>query len=861
MTMKTDLISRFRLIGSFLFCLLAFVLASLTGCGGSGGGPGQVGDPPSLTPDMASARMAEFGREGGSTTAQLTPGWNFVALPYEPGTGSTATGGKIEVFRLQPTVGSYAKQGGLTTASDLLKLEPGIGYWVNAEKAVKITLLGGTTSVGIQLSPGWNSFGVFGSEPAALSAVKVLDGGAYVPLLDSATVRKPIYSYDSSKRAYAPLSAAADTLKPGQAYWVYANSAALLVTHQNGIEKPLISSLTNALVGPTTTATFSIGLEASVGTPTEAIIEHLQAGSWVTVGTLYDNGNEAQGDDIPGDRQYFSRVQTSSSSAQDLLYRAKITYSKDGGSVATLSNVVSIRFYSEVTEARAQEAIKTVNDMKAQLDATAASQGISAAVTKVLNTLKADPNVVKTGVAGSGRGVWWMTKEGIPCAVTSFSPGVKGGGQVRPGGKPVQGTPLPWQAAPRNSGRSPEDQHQIGNRKAIFIAAYQDQFTPNDEGVTLPTAFQNSEDGDFEVSTFVNGQATVSAFKQMAGKGVVVVSSHGDSFYDGIIFNGWGSNDPSAKVAVLTRESANPLSLIGNMGDLLSGRLVLANGTYAITAGFVEKYCVGMPNSLVYVSSCRSTFNGTLANAFLGAGAGTFFGYSDYVGTTFAFTHGTALFAKLLEGKTVQDSFTPGLVETDADPARFDFYGDDQLKIILTGLINGSFEDGLNAWNKQGDARVIPQLGPLTVQHKTSMAIISTGLGAVSDSNSLLSQTFKVPSDATTLKLYYNVVSEEPSEFVGTQFDDEAQITIGGASPTIIARETVNSSIWSAISGINFPGGDDTTYHTGWKTVNYDISSYRGQKVTLQLQCFDRGDSIYDTAIIIDGIEVLTAPK
>lgn len=58
--------------------------------------------------------------------------------------------------------------------------------------------------------------------------------------------------------------------------------------------------------------------------------------------------------------------------------------------------------------------------------------------------------------------------------------------------------------------------------------------------------------------------------------------------------------------------------------------------------------------------------------------------------------------------------------------------------------------------------------------------------------------------------------------------------------------------------GINFDGGDNVlTYHTGWTSIlNYDISSYAGQNVTLRFRVSDKGDSIYDTAAIVDGISI-----
>ena len=63
-------------------------------------------------------------------------------------------------------------------------------------------------------------------------------------------------------------------------------------------------------------------------------------------------------------------------------------------------------------------------------------------------------------------------------------------------------------------------------------------------------------------------------------------------------------------------------------------------------------------------------------------------------------------------------------------------------------------------------------------------------------------------------------------------------------------------SSWFAVTGINFEDGDNTAYHTGWKTVTVDISEYQGQYITIRFVVFDVGDSIYDTAALIDNVHL-----
>jgi hypothetical protein len=43
---------------------------------------------------------------------------------------------------------------------------------------------------------------------------------------------------------------------------------------------------------------------------------------------------------------------------------------------------------------------------------------------------------------------------------------------------------------------------------------------------------------------------------------------------------------------------------------------------------------------------------------------------------------------------------------------------------------------------------------------------------------------------------------------------------------------------------------------TDWQTITFDVSAYQGKRITLILAAGDVGDSIYDTAIILDEISI-----
>jgi len=146
-----------------------------------------------------------------------------------------------------------------------------------------------------------------------------------------------------------------------------------------------------------------------------------------------------------------------------------------------------------------------------------------------------------------------------------------------------------------------------------------------------------------------------------------------------------------------------------------------------------------------------------------------------------------------------------------------------------------------------------------------AMAMLSTGIGSsessyfASKEGSSLSQGFSVPSDVSVLRFDYNLVSEEPMEFVGSKYDDCFEVRLvdkdTGETHTIL-KTSINTATWNPISVINFDGGDDTAYQTGWLTWDYDISGFKGKEVELVFIVYDKGDSLFDTAVMIDNIRL-----
>lgn len=197
-------------------------------------------------------------------------------------------------------------------------------------------------------------------------------------------------------------------------------------------------------------------------------------------------------------------------------------------------------------------------------------------------------------------------------------------------------------------------------------------------------------------------------------------------------------------------------------------------------------------------------------------------------------------------------------------------YGDTSA-VLVSSSKNLSFEEysssttAPTSWDILGDVRTVAQLGSITPRDGVRMAIITTGVGSKTSAvlstgteGSRISQTISIPSGATTLSFNYDFVSEEPMEFVGSIYNDSVAVQISQGSTTSYTStlETVNTASWTSISNVDFAGGDHTTFHTGWKTKTINVSAYAGKSVTLSFTIYDVGDSIYDSACVLDNIVI-----
>jgi len=142
-----------------------------------------------------------------------------------------------------------------------------------------------------------------------------------------------------------------------------------------------------------------------------------------------------------------------------------------------------------------------------------------------------------------------------------------------------------------------------------------------------------------------------------------------------------------------------------------------------------------------------------------------------------------------------------------------------------------------------------------------------------------------VPADATTIEVSYNFISQEYSEWVGSGFNDMFTVKIDG-SPDSLVNRTINNAgaeqLWEPIAAESASVGaiaesSDASYNgTGpvfdgqlkvdarganlmdpaKPVATADISKHAGESVVITLTVGDAGDSIFDTAALVDYISI-----
>lgn len=675
---------------------------------------------------------------------------------------------------------------------------------------------------------------------------------------------------------------------------------------------PYVSNkpLSTLVVGQATSVTWKVGLRNPAGAVV-TLYQVAQDNTLTTVGTLSDSGSLP--DEIEGDGLFTGSFTITANNAGFLYYRVGVA--KPGAAIY-YSETHEVWAPPVLTDAKVNTAGTIADNAEIAYDARiTAGDTPQEAAQFVVNQLLQDPNIGTAGSTDDGT-VWWVTADGILGFNHPDVAGAKGG---EGGGPPVAergqppAAPTPGQAlqpAPTPF-YSPADfatlfpdyatarvadaaqENRIKSDRGVIISPFilnlqrqQSSFKLADDYFKpWPTIQAHKTCGLYAAAEFVNNASygvTLDTFKNLSTYGYIHISTHGDNLYNGLLSTWndvWGPDDflkgnlslVVVNSGIYLSKDINGKYVLGAYADDLNQKrlAISATGALYMLPKFFQDYLGPLPNSLVILSLCRSGFNGSLMNVLRAKGAATAIGFTDYVQTSYAQNVFQEVVDRMYEDKTVlaalqsavskyggQDGSTP--------PAKLVYLGADDLKFPNGTLTNGGFENGSIApWEASGDGRVITGLGAERPKEGSFMGIISTGLGYTTSSGSI-QQRMCIPDNGGLLSFRWDMYSEEWLEYVGSQYQDTFQVSVAVVDPTSgtpgaftpLFAQTIDS-LAGSVSGADVGFDRGGVYKTGWRLENLDLTPYAGKTIILRFYCYDVGDSIYDTAVLLDDIKFI----
>jgi len=585
-----------------------------------------------------------------------------------------------------------------------------------------------------------------------------------------------------------------------------------------------------------------------------------------TLDFLYDDGDLNHGDEIIGDGIFSTKHTFNESSTGTIYLKITAMTQETEGNASAYTPTFTISVVSNISDETFNANLAVQDEGSKKFDSLTATVGEADAKIQTLNWVKGQSGVSSADTNAEGDVIEVLYGSGIKGSILLYAPGLRGSSagrnrQINPPVPPSLQTRGTLDLSQLNRPVSSyADEDTIGSTSVLIYDAFYTGFSPNDEGDTLVGIFNQSKCPKFNVTRFKDADCTVEKVKTFSQYGTVYLITHG-SIVDG-------------QVQFLTREEASLLNKAYYVIDLGLGRIGLASvggkSYFSIFPSFITNHTGTYPKSLLFNASCFSGANQTMSNAFTNKGTLTYLGYTKSVSSGFCVTNAISFFGKLVaEGKKTGESFTAGLIDPGPKHAEWVMFGSAKA-IYGSSFVNGDFETGsLQGWLKNGDGRVISQLVSITPTQGSFMGIISTGLGLETYTGSI-SQSICIPAGKTTLSFKYNFLSEEFKKYCYTQFQDYFAVSIdsGNGSVTLLSKniDDLCGEVTQA-EGIHFdqpePDPDDPdeeedgVWMTGWVTVSLNISAYAGKSVILTFACGDMGgDSIYDTAILLDEIKI-----
>ena len=330
-----------------------------------------------------------------------------------------------------------------------------------------------------------------------------------------------------------------------------------------------------------------------------------------TLGPMVDNGEvNSDCDEIQGDG-VFSRCVTMTPSENGHLYFRSSVSVDTGVSTYTAYSPVTVIDVVDAVPVSTCENVVSLNNSIYDAYANAINTGSSASEAQEAALAFAQTNgaVDQAGLSPNGYGIWIRHTSGLLGAIDLSPDNLRSGG----GAGTVSG--------------GVGNQKILGSRRAMIFAPYRSDLGDQDESAGIKTLLNDSGCPAFSVTEAKDGNATLKKLRDLYEYGVVVLSTHGEVFFDGIDPQsaeeyGWehegaqevlwtgeaincnnlsdqnsscqaDSQCPTGASCVITSASGNNISGLCvdfRHGDLRNGRAVIGTNRYGILPNFITRY-------------------------------------------------------------------------------------------------------------------------------------------------------------------------------------------------------------------------------------------------------------------------------
>jgi hypothetical protein len=652
-------------------------------------------------------------------------------------------------------------------------------------------------------------------------------------------------------------------------------------------EIQLVVSPKEFLVGDEANVRYQVQIPPSGGLELDSVKLYNVQSDGTLIGDAFavakDNGNLLNGDDIADDGVFSALVMYAPTEP----FAGYVASRASFGDVYSLSNLELIQAIEAYSNDEANEvmsaqsaAVETWQQLFEQLGDNAHARW------KAITAMLEIPGIISAGLTEDGQDFWLKHACGLTSGILTNPEGTRGGPPkafVRQETSPrasraqeiphmLKSDPVEFNApgAPMGSAAFlPPNRRMVGSNNVLIWDAYNSQFMPWDEGPYIRNLMNTSDCPAFNVDYLLDAQATVDSVDDFTNYDTIVLVTHG-------WVNGFG------EVAFLTRESVTAVSMIDNSIDLALGRIGIVGSVFSIRPQKIRTLAGSFDDAIIYNGSCESSKNATMQSAFFTKGADAYYGFTEVVSSSHAQNVSQQLFDGLVANtQTNGEAFDDALPKLDPTGAAVFTEGGARDLAYSDLPQNLGFEDGLDSWTVNGDGRWLYYLGEWMPTEGQQMGIISTGLGFTTSVGSL-EQSFCLPANATHLEFDWNFLSEEMIEWCGPNwgYDDafvvelewsggvfevyrqEVDDLCGLGVPTSVYFDQSGPGCTNTASGYGSGGNDCSVHSTYWMHASIPISSIastiNGNAVTLRFRATDVGDSIFDTAVLLDDIEILT---